>query len=89
MAPLTRPEFGARFKAARQAAGLTQAAAAAGLGISQPRWAEYEAGVKLPPLLRLLEIIAALDLDPRLLFPEFFTAKKRLPRSRAARRRVS
>jgi transcriptional regulator with XRE-family HTH domain len=76
--------FGARLKEARNATGRTQAQTAALVGIPQPRWAEYEAGVVLPPLLRLLHFIAILELDPAILFPEFFTTRKQ-PRSAESR----
>jgi transcriptional regulator with XRE-family HTH domain len=69
---IDRDEFGRPFKAARQATGLSQAEAAAAVGVPQPRIAEYEAGRVVPPTLRLLEIIEVIGLDPALLFPEFF-----------------
>ena len=40
--------FGARIRAAREAAGLTQTAAASAAGISQPYLADLEAGKKDP-----------------------------------------
>ncbi len=73
---MTRPEFAARFKAAREALGLTQAEAAAAIGVPQPRVAEYESGVRVPPTLRLIEIIETLGLDPAILFPEFFSRRQ-------------
>lgn len=74
---MTREEFGRRFKAAREAAGLTQVEAAARLGIPQPRIAEYESGFRMPPLDRLTDIIEALGLNPRILFPEYFKRRRR------------
>jgi transcriptional regulator with XRE-family HTH domain len=69
---ITRAEFAANFQKAREALGLTQAEAARALGIPQPRIAEYENGTRIPPLLRLLEIIDALELDPKILLPTLF-----------------
>jgi transcriptional regulator with XRE-family HTH domain len=69
---MTREEFGRRFKAAREAAGLTQLEAAQALGQRQPRIAEYESGKRVPPIPHLVEIVLTLGLDPRLLVPEFF-----------------
>lgn len=69
-------EFGQRFKAARLKAGLTQVAAAERLGIPQPRIAEYETGGVVPPLPRLMEIMATLGLDPKIVFPEFFKSTR-------------
>ena len=74
---MTREEFGRRFKAARAAAGLTQAESAALLRIPQPRIAEYESGFRVPPVDRLVTIIDRLGLDPRILFPEFFKRRSR------------
>lgn len=72
---MTRVEFAARFKAAREATGYTQAEVAAAVGVAQSRIAEYETGVVVPPTLRLVELIELLDLDPTILFPEWFAAK--------------
>ncbi|MHB8397317.1 MAG: helix-turn-helix domain-containing protein [Candidatus Limnocylindrales bacterium] len=69
---MTREEFGARFKRAREARGLTQADAAHAIGVPQPRVAEYESGARVPPTIRLAEIVATLMLDPAILFPEWF-----------------
>lgn len=69
---MTREQFGARFKHAREAVGWTQAEAARRVGVPQPRIAEYESGARLPTLMRLMELIETLELDPEILFPEFF-----------------
>jgi transcriptional regulator with XRE-family HTH domain len=69
---MTRQEFGHRLGLARRHAGLTQHQAAARLGVPQPRVAEYEAGRRLPSILKLLEIITTLKLDVTILFPEFY-----------------
>jgi transcriptional regulator with XRE-family HTH domain len=69
---MTRAEFGRRFRAAREARGLTQTDVAAAIGVPQPRIAEYESGARVPPTLRLVEIIERVALDPKILFPEFF-----------------
>jgi transcriptional regulator with XRE-family HTH domain len=65
---MTREEFARRFKAAREATGLSQSGAARLLGVPQPRIAEYESGVRTPPTLRLLEIMGILGLDASTLF---------------------
>ena len=70
---MTRTEFGRRFKQAREVRGFTQQTAADAIGVPQPRVAEYESGIHVPPVLRLVEIIEVLGLDPSVLFPEFFT----------------
>ena len=71
---MTREEFADRFRSARVAAGLTQAAAAVRLGIAQPRIARIESGKHVPSVVRALEIIDVLGLDPRIVFPELFVA---------------
>lgn len=49
---------------ARIAAGLTQTAAGAMLGIPQPRWAEYERGVRTMPSSRWTVFLLLADLHP-------------------------
>jgi hypothetical protein len=39
--------------------------------------AEYEGGTRVPPFLRLMEIVEILGLDPRILVPEWFAKKSR------------
>jgi transcriptional regulator with XRE-family HTH domain len=73
---MTREEFGDRFRAAREAAGLTQAAAAERLGISRPRISEIEAGRFVPSFIRVVEIVERLGLDAKILLPEWFNAAK-------------
>lgn len=46
---MSKQSFGARLRAARRAAGLTQAQAAAVLGVTQPRIARWESGGRTPP----------------------------------------
>jgi transcriptional regulator with XRE-family HTH domain len=69
---MTRQQFGARFQEARKQAGWTQQTASDAVGLLRERLAEYESGKRIPPLLKLMEIIAVLELDPRLIFPEWF-----------------
>jgi len=69
-------EFGKRLAAARRKAGLTQQAAAKMLGTPQPRLSEYERGHVMPPMPRIMEMIERLNLDPRIVFPEFFQRKR-------------
>jgi ribosome-binding protein aMBF1 (putative translation factor) len=77
--------FGKRLKAARLAAGYaTQAAAAKALGVKQPLISQYEAGERIPPITRLIEIVAALGLNPRLLVPEWWPGKSRRKKSEGA-----
>ena len=56
--------FGERVRAARLAAGLTQRAVAAAVGISQPAYWEYERGICVPSVDRVARLAAALQLDP-------------------------
>jgi DNA-binding XRE family transcriptional regulator len=70
-------EFGRRLKEARITAAWTQVEAAKELGIKKQRMVEYETGRRLPPVLRLVEIIRALDLDPATLLPELFEGWER------------
>jgi transcriptional regulator with XRE-family HTH domain len=67
-----RAEFSDRFRAARIAAGYTQQAAADRLGVPQPRIAEYESGYRVPTIIRMIEIVKTLKLEPAILFPEFW-----------------
>jgi transcriptional regulator with XRE-family HTH domain len=69
---MTRQEFGRRFQRAREDAGFSQDEAATLLDVAQPRIAEYESGVRVPPTLKLVEIVHTLGLDATILFPEFF-----------------
>lgn len=78
---MTREEFAARFKAARQATGLTQVQAAEQIGIPQSRIAEYETAVAIPSAVKLFEIVQVLGLDPAILFPEWFAARPRRRRT--------
>jgi DNA-binding XRE family transcriptional regulator len=80
---MTREQFGARLAAARIEAELTQTAAAARLGIPQPRIAEYESGRKLPSLMMLFRMIDVLKLDAAILF----NADRPGSKTRPARRR--
>jgi transcriptional regulator with XRE-family HTH domain len=78
---MTREQFGARFKAARLAAGHTQEDAAWLLEVAQPRVAEYESGKVVPPLLRLIEVVEALGLDWSILLPEATASRRPSRRS--------
>ncbi len=74
---MTPIQFGLRFRDARKAVGLTQKAAAKILDIPQPRISEYERGRVMPPMPRIMELIERLGLEPRIIFPEFFTPRNR------------
>ena len=65
---MTRYQFARRLRRARENAGLSQAGAAHLLGVAPPRVAEYESGVRIPPTMRLIEMIRTLGLDPDDLF---------------------
>lgn len=65
---MTREQFGTRLAAARYAVGLTQRDAAARLGVSQARIAEYETGRKVPQLMHLFDMVETLGLDGSILF---------------------
>jgi transcriptional regulator with XRE-family HTH domain len=54
----------ARLVAARQKAGLTQTALARSLGLPQSFVAKYERGERRIDVIELLDISAALKLDP-------------------------
>lgn len=60
--PLTY--IGARIRAARLNAGLTQADIAKAAGISRPQVANIEAGATDTPLRVFVAMVAALKLDP-------------------------
>lgn len=65
---LTRKTLGARIAAARGAAGMTQAALAAALGLERSAVARIEAGDQGVDTLRLSKIAEALGADPALFF---------------------
>ena len=60
----TSSNVGANIRAAREAAGMTQAQLAAQLGIGQARIAEWESGATDPRATSLVAIIKALGADP-------------------------
>jgi transcriptional regulator with XRE-family HTH domain len=74
--------IGRRLKAEREHSGMTQREAAERLGVHQPAVADWEAGRKVPPLVRLYEIIDILGLDEAriLLRPESERNTTRLDR---------
>ena len=55
-----QPMWAKRLVAARTMTGLTQAAIARAIGISQPRYANYEAGTREPDYATLVEICRTL-----------------------------
>lgn len=65
--PSTTP--GARVKAARKAAGLTQRQLAARLGCAQPQIAKVERDQAAPSLDRLYALAQAIGCDPGTLDP--------------------
>ncbi len=68
--PEARAEFGDRLRAALEARGLTQAEAGRRLGVNPVQVARWLSGVRAPSAPRLAEVVAALGLDPAILFPE-------------------
>jgi ribosome-binding protein aMBF1 (putative translation factor) len=74
--------FGERLRKAREEIGLKLHEAAETLRIKPQRLIEYETGRRLPPVLRLVEIVQALGLDPSTLLPELFEGweRKRRPK---------
>jgi transcriptional regulator with XRE-family HTH domain len=60
--------FGKRLARRRTEAGLTIAELARRLGMSHDHLAALEAGAERPPACEVMEIAAALEIDPELLF---------------------
>lgn len=60
----TRDKIGEAIRAAREAAGLTQVAAAERAGLQQPDWSDYETGAQQPRIETLRRIAAALGVEP-------------------------
>lgn len=54
------------IRQARERAGLTQAAAAEALDVSQPQWAQWESGARTPRLDTLARIADILDCELRI-----------------------
>lgn len=69
---IDRTESGRRLKAARESSGLNQSEAAASLGMAQPYLSDIESGRRVPSWPRVLAMVEALGLDPRIVAPEFF-----------------
>jgi transcriptional regulator with XRE-family HTH domain len=70
LTPAERTRYGQILKAARLAAGWTVAAeAAAQAGLTHPRLANLESGHRIASWPTLHQLVLALGLDPRLLFP--------------------
>lgn len=84
-------QHGRRFLQALDDRELTQADAARILEIHPSRVNEYVRGLRLMPVDTLVETVAKLDLDPAILFPEWFKAHRRLvtARKRKIERRVA
>ena len=62
---LRRPDWAERLYASRVMSGQTQAGIAAQIGISQPRYANYEAGTREPDFATLCKIsdVLAVSID--------------------------
>lgn len=68
--PLGRHEAGRRLKAAREARGLTQSAAATMLGVQQSHVSRWERGVAVFLWTDLAWYVATLGLDWSIVLPE-------------------
>mgnify|MGYP002562709365 CR=1 FL=1 len=64
--------FGKRVQEKREARGLSQAALAARLGVSQSTVGNYEAGISFPKEEVLLRLFDCLETDPNTLFQDSF-----------------
>ena len=56
-------ELGRRIRAARDAAGLNQTAAAAKIGIGQPHLSDLERGIEIPSIQTLAEIASVFGVE--------------------------
>ena len=74
---MDRELFGQRFKAARVKAGIKQSQAAKLLGVRRQRIAEYDRGLRVPTLDRLLEIAEKLGLNIQDILPPITRKEKR------------
>lgn len=75
---MDRFTFGKRFAAALADREMPQYLAARLSGRPNARISEYASGVRMPPLDTVDELITTLDLDPRILFPEWFAIGRHL-----------
>lgn len=57
------PEYARLLRGYRLARRFTQVVLAARIGVTQPTWAQYEAGRRRPSLDKLLQIQTVFDLD--------------------------
>lgn len=62
--------FGARVKALREAAGLTQIALAKKAGVQQGQLSEIEIGKRIPRLDTIKKLARALDVPPHVLITD-------------------
>lgn len=69
-------EFCSRIKARRKDLGLTQLQVANSLGVTQPTYAELEAGRKEPRLGTLYKVAIALEVDVHDLLPQIKALQK-------------
>lgn len=69
---LTREECGRRLRAAREAAGLTQAEVAERLGMKRGSYAQYETGRIVPSWILLDKMIEVAGMDREIIHPECF-----------------
>lgn len=71
--------FGKRIRACREALGLSQAALARLLGVSQSAVGNYEAGISFPKEEVLLRLFDCLETDPNTLFRDSFRSGGQVP----------
>jgi transcriptional regulator with XRE-family HTH domain len=73
----TREELGMRLVKARQNRRMRQFEAAEKLGWTRQTLYQYEIGKRMPSWPTLIRMIEVLELDPTILFPEFFAKGKK------------
>ncbi len=73
---MSRADMARRIREAREQRGITQTEAAQRLGVPPSRIWEWETGARTPLAITIVEIIEKLELDPRIIFPEFWASKK-------------
>ena len=72
---ISAPELGRRLRSAREARGLTQAAAAEKAGLHKQTISDLECGRSMPAFGRVVDLVEALGFDPAIVAPEWFPAR--------------
>ena len=73
----TVPDWCARLRRARQAAGYTQEAAAKALGVARQSYSRYEDD-RVPSVEKMYEFMIVMGLDSRIIFPEMAPGRKKI-----------